>query len=100
MTNQSEQLIMVRRHGSGKGAAVAPPASARRPGWDQDHAEHVMAAANGAQLLLQFYGDPAWRSAGPGPSGRTEHAAARGDVTTAAQELPDHVALTEAGERS
>lgn len=100
MTNQSEQLIMVRRHGSGAGATVTPPAPTRRPGWYQDPAEHVMAAANGAQLLLQFYGDPAWRSADSGPSGRTEHAAARGDVTTATQELPDRFGLTEAGERS
>lgn len=100
MTNQSEQLIMVRRHGSGAGAAVAPPAPSRRPGWDQDPAEHVMAAANGAQFLLQFYGDPAWRSAGSGPRGRTEYAAARGGVTIAAQELPDQVVLIEAGGRS
>jgi hypothetical protein len=33
------------------------PASARQVGWDQDAAEHVLTAANGAPFLLQLYGD-------------------------------------------
>lgn len=70
-------------------AALLVPASARQVGWDQEAAEHVLAAANGAQFLLQLYGDAAWRAAGPGPGGRIRFAAARAGVTTAVRELHD-----------
>ena len=70
-------------------AALLVPASARQVGWDQDAAEHVLTAANGAPFLLQLYGDAAWRAASPGPGGRIGFTAAQAGVATAVRELHD-----------
>ena len=45
--------------------ALLAPAAASRVAWDQDAADHVLGAADGAPYLLQLYGDAAWRLAGP-----------------------------------
>lgn len=70
-------------------AALLMPASALDVRWDQDAAEHVLAAAGGAPFLLQLFGDAAWRAAAPGPGGRIRLPPARAAVAAAMQELHD-----------
>jgi len=69
--------------------ALLVPASAFEVRWDQDAAEHVLAAAGGAPFLLQRCADAAWRAAAPAPGGRIRFRAARAGVAAAVHELHD-----------
>lgn len=69
--------------------ALLAPAAAARVAWDQDAADHVLVAADGAPYLIQLYGDAAWRAAQPQPGGRIQMAQARTGVATAREELTE-----------
>ena len=67
--------------------ALLAPAAAARVAWDQDAADHVLGAADGAPYLIQLYGDAAWRTARPGIGGRIRIEHARAGVAAAREEL-------------